>query len=68
MPNRGKDGGSSPLKEKLYQQYASSNKRYNNKVRKAKKRYGRCKQGILERIIEKIVTHRRGYKRTGKKR
>ena len=42
MPNRGKDGGSSPHKEKLYKQYASSNRRYKNKVRKAKKRYGRC--------------------------
>ncbi|MFX0084217.1 MAG: hypothetical protein ACFFAU_00985 [Candidatus Hodarchaeota archaeon] len=65
MPNRGKDGGSSPHKERLYQQYASSNRRYKNKVKKAKKRFGRCKPEILQKIIDKIVKHRKNYKKAG---
>ena len=62
MPNR-HEGGSSPLKEKLYKSYMSSNKRYKNKVKKAKKRYGNCKPEILQKIIDKLTKHRKSYKK-----
>jgi len=61
MPKR-IEGGSSQHKENLYKSYAGSNRRYKNKVKKAKKRYKNCKPEILEKVLKTIVKHRKQYK------
>lgn len=59
-------GGHSPHKEKLYKLYASSNKRYKNKIKKATKRYGKCKPETLKKVKGQIVKQRTGYTNKGK--
>lgn len=44
--------------------YRTSNRRYKNKVRRATKRYKNCPQ-VLEKVLEGIVRHRKGYKKRG---
>lgn len=46
----------------IYQKYASSERRYKNKIKKAEKRYKNCPK-ILKYIKSKIVKHRKQYKR-----
>ncbi len=50
-----------PHRVKKMELYRTQNKRYKHKVKRAEKRYGRCKPEILKKVVAKIVKHRKNY-------
>ena len=61
MPGKTKSGGGAKKygRNKVKRaRYTEHRKRRNNKIRKAKKRYGRCHPGVLKKVLNSIAVER----------